>query len=176
MTTRASVNLWIDVVSLIVMIGLTATGGLIHFVLPAGSGHFYSLFGWNRHDIGQLHFYLAVAAVLLLALHVWLHWSWMCCAIARMAGRTTVSQTSQTAWGVSLLVVIAVLIGGGLFWATAFVQKTAPQWEGRGRRVSVDTILPNEADPRVALAVDFAAATHDPSSAGPFDTHPLSPP
>ena len=38
MTTRTSTNFWLDVVSLIVMIGLAATGGLIHFVLPAGSG------------------------------------------------------------------------------------------------------------------------------------------
>jgi len=79
MTTRTSTNFWLDVVSLAVMTGLAATGGLIRFVLTAGSGHFHELFGWNRHDIGQLHFDLAVAAIALLALHVLLHWSWICC-------------------------------------------------------------------------------------------------
>ena len=142
MTTRASTNFWLDVVSLTVMTGLAATGGLIHFVLPAGSGHFYALFGWNRHDIGELHFYLAVTAVVLLALHVLLHWNWICCVIAKMAGKNTPSRKSQTIWGVSLLLLIAVLLAGGLFWASVLVERTAPERGGRGRRAHLDAILP----------------------------------
>ena len=149
MTTRTSTNFWLDVVSLIVMIGLAATGGLIHFVLPAGSGHFYELCGWNRHDIGQVHFYLALAAVALLALHVLLHWNWICCVIAKMVGKTAPSQKSQTIWGITLLLLIAVLLCGGLFWASSLVQKTTPEGGGRGRRAHPDAVpsqaaLPSE--------------------------------
>lgn len=39
MTTRTHTNLWPDLLSLAVMIGLAATGGPIPFVLPAGIGH-----------------------------------------------------------------------------------------------------------------------------------------
>jgi hypothetical protein len=167
MTTRTSTNFWLDVVSLIVMIGLAATGGLIHFVLPAGSGHFYELCGWNRHDIGQVHFYLAVAAVALLALHVLLHWNWICCVIAKMVGKTTPSQESQTIWGVTLLLLIAMLLCGGLFLASAFVQKTAPEGGGRGRRAHLDAVLPDHAALPSENTKETAAPTDKPLPAAP---------
>jgi len=145
MTTRTSTNFWLDVISLVVMVGLAATGGLIHFVLPAGSSHFYDLFGWNRHDIGQVHFYLAEAAIGLLALHVLLHWSWVCCVVAKAVGRETPSRRAQTTWGLVLLLGTAVFLVGGLWWASILVQKTAPEGGGRGRRVHLDTVVPSQA-------------------------------
>lgn len=138
MTSRTSTNFWLDVISMVVMVGLAATGGLIHFVLPAGSGHFYELFGWNRHDIGQLHFYLAVAAVVLLALHVLLHWNWVCCVVGKAVGRETPSRRAQTTWGLALLLGIAIFLGGGLWWASIMVQKTVPEGGGRGRRAHLE--------------------------------------
>jgi hypothetical protein len=125
MTTRTATNFWIDVVSLVVMVGLAATGGLIHYVLPAGSGHFYELYGWNRHDIGQVHFYLAVVAVGLLALHVLLHWGWVCCVVGNAVGRAHLSKRAQTGWGLVLLLGIAIFLVGGLGWSSSRVQKTA---------------------------------------------------
>ena len=166
MTTRTSVNFWLDVVSLIVMIALAATGGLIHFVLPAGTGHFYVLFGWDRHDIGQLHFYLAVAAGALLAVHVWLHWNWICCVIAKMVGKTAPSQKSQTIWGITLLLLIAVLLCGGLFWASSLVQKTTLEGGGRGRRAYLDAV-PSQAALPSENTTETAAPTDEPSPAAP---------
>ena len=131
--TRTAINYWIDAVSLLVMVGLAATGGVIHFVLPAGSGHFATLFGWNRHEFGDLHFYLAVAAVALLAVHVLLHWTWICCVTAKMAGRSAPSQTAQTLWGLALLLAVTLFLGGGLYWATTAVQQTEDGRGGHGR-------------------------------------------
>jgi len=165
MAIRTSTNFWIDLVSLVVMIGLAATGGLIHFVLPAGTGHFYALFGWNRHDIGQVHFYLAVAAILLLALHVLLHWSWICCVIAKMAGKAAPSQRSQTMWGLALLLGVALILGGGLWWASTAIQATAPGGVGRGRRVHFESASPHQA----ALA---SGHWHSVGTAGPTEHTP----
>lgn len=142
MATRSSTSFWIDVLSLIVMFGLAATGELICFVLPAGTGHSHVLLGWNRHDIGQLHSFLAVAALVLLAVHVWLHWSWICCIIAKMGGKPPPSHKSQTIWGLCVLVLLAVLLGGGLLCASALVQKTEHERGRRSRRTNLQRHAP----------------------------------
>ena len=175
MTTRTSTNFWLDVISLVVMIALAATGGLIHFVLPAGSGHFYELFGWNRHDIGQVHFYLAVAAIGLLALHVLLHWSWVCCVVGKAVGRETPSGRAQRAWGLVLLLGIATFLGGGLWWATSMVQKTVPEGGGRGRRAHLDAVLPSQAALSSESTVEGAALTDEPlPAAPPLEARPIA--
>lgn len=138
MTTRTSTNFWLDAAALIVMIGLAATGGLIHFVLPPRTGHSHTLFGFGRHDFGQLHFYLGVAAVVLLALHVLLHWRWICCVVGKSFGNAAPSRRARTTWGLALLLGIALLLGGGLWWASSMVQQTAPERGGRGRRAHLD--------------------------------------
>lgn len=160
MTTRTSTNFWLDVISLVVMVGLAGTGGLIHFVLPAGSGHFYELFGWNRHDIGQVHFYLATAAVGLLALHVLLHWSWVCCVVGKAVGRGTPSRRAQTTWGLVLLLGIAIFLIGGLWGASIMVQKTAPEGGGRGRGAQLEDSQDLRTHPRRARRQAQAASEH----------------
>jgi hypothetical protein len=156
MTAKSSTNLWIDVISLIVMIGLALTGGLIHWVLPAGSGHFQTLLGWNRHDYGQVHFWLAVAAVALLALHVLLHWTWVCCVVAKAVGRESPSRGAQQAWGLALLLFLALLIGGGLWWASTAVQETAREGRGRGGRGR--GVSSRSVDPSAKEVVDYRSS------------------
>lgn len=133
---RTLTNLWIDLASLIVMLGLAATGGLIHFVLPAGSGRFRELFGWNRHDIGHVHFYLAVAAVALLVLHVLLHWSWVCGVVAKALGRGFPCQRTRTVWGVGCCLgspsSLSEDSGGPLAW----FRQAPPTSEGTADRIS----------------------------------------
>jgi len=132
MKARNSTNFWIDVASLVAMIGLAVTGGLVHFVLPAGTGQSHLILGLSRHDFGQLHFYIAVAAIVLLALHVLLHWSWICCVIGEAVGGGTPPRRTQIVWGLALLVGIALLIGGGLWLASSAVQQAASERGGRG--------------------------------------------
>jgi hypothetical protein len=131
MMARSSTNFWLDVASLVVMVGPAATGGLIKFVLPPGTGHSHVLLGFGRHDIGRLHFYLAVMAVVLLALHVLLHWSWVCREAGRAIGHPTLSRRAQVTWGLGLLVGVVLLLGGGFWAAASLVERTAPGSEGR---------------------------------------------
>jgi hypothetical protein len=119
---RIQTNLWLDLASLLVMVGLAATGGLIHFILPAGSGHSHQLLGWSRHDIGSIHFYLAVAAIVLLVLHVLLHWNWLCCVVAKSLGRESPSRRTRTLWGGGMLLGIALFLVGGLSWSARMVR------------------------------------------------------
>jgi hypothetical protein len=132
MSTRTLVNFWLDVSSLLVMLCMTMTGGIMYFVLPPGTGHSHHLFGLGRHDFGTIHFYLAVTAVILLALHVMMHWSWICGVIARALGRPKPSPRVQRAWGWSVLVGLPALIALALWWASGQVERSSETLLARG--------------------------------------------
>jgi hypothetical protein len=134
MGTRTSMNFWLDFLSFLVMIGLAATGGIVHYVFPAGTGHFYLLFGLGRHDFGQIHFYLAVAAIVLLVLHVLLHWSWICGVIGKSVGSPAPSQKARMTWGLSLLCGVVLFLGGGVWWASSKVEQNATPRNGQSNR------------------------------------------
>ena len=57
---RNTLNFVIDATSALVMVGMIATGLLLRFVLPPGSGSRRMLWIWGRHDWGDLRFRLAV--------------------------------------------------------------------------------------------------------------------
>ena len=77
MTPRTLTNFWIDLGLLIVMIGMGVTGGILHFVLPPGTGRSRTLLGLGRHDFSQIHFCIAALVIALLAVHLLLHWKWI---------------------------------------------------------------------------------------------------
>jgi hypothetical protein len=126
MTNQTTVNFWLDLLLLLVVIALAATGGLIHFVLPRGSGHSLLLLGLGRHDFGEIHFYLAIAVVVLFALHVLLHWRWICGVVGKFFGSAAPSGKSQTMWGLSLLCGIVLLLGVFFWWAANSVEHVTP--------------------------------------------------
>jgi hypothetical protein len=87
---RNTVNFIIDFVSLVVLAALAATGLIIKFVLPPGTGgrgrllhsgagreHVKTLLSMSRHQWGDIHFYLSVVFVVLIIVHVVLHWAWI---------------------------------------------------------------------------------------------------
>ena len=74
---KSNVNFIVDAVAFAAFVLLTATGVLVRYVLPPGSGHFIKLWGMDRHGWGQIHFWIAVALMGALALHLLLHWRWV---------------------------------------------------------------------------------------------------
>lgn len=58
--------------------GLAGTGLLLALRLPPGSrgGRGLSVLGWGRHDWGDLHTWLAYAFLLMVLVHLALHWRW----------------------------------------------------------------------------------------------------
>jgi hypothetical protein len=79
------VNFALDAVLLATMLVLISTGALLKFVLPPGSrgGAGLSLWGWSRHEWGDLHFFAATVLVSLICLHLILHWQWVCAMLLR---------------------------------------------------------------------------------------------
>ena len=78
---RANLNFLVDAVALIAFVLLAATGVLVRYVLPPGSGHFSALWGMDRHQWGQVHFWIAVVLMASLGLHLFLHWRWVLCMV-----------------------------------------------------------------------------------------------
>jgi hypothetical protein len=87
---RTTLNFVVDVVSFIALLGLIFTGSIIKFILPPGSSglgreisggrgrsEIKELWSMARHDWGDIHFYLAIAFVVLMAVHIILHWGWV---------------------------------------------------------------------------------------------------
>ncbi len=85
---RNILNIIIDAISLIVFMGMISTGLIINYVLPPGSGRIESLFkgrerpvelylGLSRHDWGDIHIYISLSFLIVLVIHLILHWSWI---------------------------------------------------------------------------------------------------
>jgi hypothetical protein len=126
---RNTLNFWIDFISLLAMLGLIWTGLLIHYVLPPGTGgrgggHGLILWGLDRHDYGNIHFYLALTLIALMVIHVWLHWSWVRATVKKLAGMELTTDTKGTVSGIVLLIIIVALMIGGLLYAEQLVVST----------------------------------------------------
>ena len=87
---RSSLNFIIDLVALLNLLGLASTGFIMKFILPPGTGgrgrllhggpggeHIKQLWSMTRHEWGGIHFYLALLFVILMVLHIILHWGWL---------------------------------------------------------------------------------------------------
>ncbi len=61
--------------------GDVATGALVRYVLPVGSGHTRALWGLDRHGWGHVHFWIAIAFCVATVVHVVLHWGWITCVV-----------------------------------------------------------------------------------------------
>ncbi len=130
MSNKTPINLWLDVVTLVVMLGLVFTGCLLFFVLPPGTGGRHGgeglvLLGWGRHDYGTVHFYLACTLVVLLAVHVWLHWAWVCSVVTKLARHQPPERSTRFRVGLATIGAVLIIVVAPLVWATNHVESAA---------------------------------------------------
>jgi len=77
-------NFTVSAIAFALFVALAATGLLMRFVLPKGSGESLAVWGLGRHGWGGLHFWIAVAMLATIALHLILNWRWI---VAVVRGR-----------------------------------------------------------------------------------------
>jgi hypothetical protein len=108
---RNTINFWVDLLAFIVLFAKIWTGLLIHYILPPGQGRGRSLelWGLNRHEYGAIHFYLAIAMIALIGIHVWLHWSWICGTISGLLKIKKLKPSLCSFYGVAALILLAIL-------------------------------------------------------------------
>jgi hypothetical protein len=89
---KTKLNFIIDALMFLVLMALAGLGFLMKYTLPPGRevwakyGRNVDLtwLGWDRHDWGSIHLYLAFTLLGLLAVHLVLHWSMILGLLARL--------------------------------------------------------------------------------------------
>jgi hypothetical protein len=89
---KAHLNLLIDVILFLQLAAMVGLGLLIQYVLVPGRrrlelygpGTELSFWGWDRHQWGALHYWIGLAFLALIVLHVVLHWDMVRAIAARM--------------------------------------------------------------------------------------------
>lgn len=129
---RNTLNFLVDLASALVVFGIIATGLIIRFVLPPGSGQGRLLWTWGRHDWGDVHFWLAAAAGVLLLVHVALHWQWVCVNAVRVVRRADGEPAYPSAMARNLAGVVLVACLIGLFIGFVWIAQAQVQTVGGG--------------------------------------------
>lgn len=84
--TKPQLIFWTDVLLALLFLGLVWTGVVMTWILPPGSGGggrgrrsqaAPEMWSMNRHDWGDVHFWIAAAMVGLVMVHLALHWRWV---------------------------------------------------------------------------------------------------
>lgn len=136
---RSKLNYAVDLVTVPFILAITATGLILRFVLPPGSGGRAGggglvLFGWSRHDWGDIHFWLTAGLGAIIVTHVALHWAWVC-AVTRnilMPSHTAcqIPSLNRNLAGAAFVLGVVGILWGFTWWATRNVEFRPPQHNG----------------------------------------------
>lgn len=130
---RTTLNFLVDFAAFLAMLGMIGTGLIVRFALPPGTGGRWTIWDMGRHDWGALHYYLAIALLALLLVHLALHWSWTCVIADKLLASIGLSPAAnpavtnrrravrRVAIGCVTLVVVGGAIGGFYWWAASNV-------------------------------------------------------
>jgi hypothetical protein len=116
---RTQLNFAIDAAAFAAFLFLLSTGLLLKYQLVAGSGGLHPvghgrgaadrpitlLWGWTRHDWGQIHYWIAGLLIAILAVHLILHWKWIICVV-----RGTRAEASGSRFAVGLVSLAALVL------------------------------------------------------------------
>ena len=85
---KNSIRYLIDALLFIDICSIAALGLLLAFIIPGGEFFRASKYflGLHRHTWGHIHLYLSVFLIVLLILHLWLHWTWIVQSTKRYFG------------------------------------------------------------------------------------------
>ena len=82
---RSTLYFLVDATGFILLTGLAITGSVMKWVLPPGTGgrqggqgeQVKKLLLLGRHDWGNIHFWLSVSFVVIMLIHLALHYNWI---------------------------------------------------------------------------------------------------
>ena len=103
---RANLNLLINFLLLAFFISLLSTGILLHYIIPPGTGRWVTIWGMDRHQWGGIHFWIAVVFMLLIIIHLYLHWR---CIVIMIRGKNGKEPNIAARLGIPGLAIITAL-------------------------------------------------------------------
>lgn len=91
---RSVWNAVVDALAFAAFVFLVVTGLIMRYSLPPGSGAKVAehrgavdvLWGFDRHEWGEIHFWIALALLGILAVHLVLHWRWVVSVVRGKTG------------------------------------------------------------------------------------------
>jgi hypothetical protein len=126
---KSDLNFIVDAVAFGCFLFMVATGVIMEYLLPPGSGQQVSIWGLDRHAWGDIHFWLAVVLLTTLALHVYLHWRWIVCVLRR---RPSEGSGVRMSLGITALLALLAIALAPLFSPvernTAAPDRAGPRW------------------------------------------------
>jgi hypothetical protein len=147
---RTSLNFVIDAVAFAGFLLLATTGVLMAYRLPPGSGgrdgfgggrgesqrSIELLWGLTRHEWGDVHYWMAIALMAVLAVHLFLHWSWI---VGVVRGRPTSASPQRLALGAVGLISV-VILSLLPFWSATTTATRSELREQQGVASDVESI------------------------------------
>ena len=119
---RTGLNLLIDILAASCFIGMIATGYILHFPLPPGTNKSLALWGLTRHQWGEVHYGISLALLIVLLIHLVLHWQWVVSVVGRQFGSANSGSVRTFRSGMITLLVVSAVVGGFAWLAEVSVK------------------------------------------------------
>lgn len=114
---RTLVNMLVDIAAGVLFLAMILTGFLLRFPLPPGTNQSLALWGLTRHQWGSVHFWISLAFLATLVLHVALHWQWVVSVVGKRILRSGNPKPGMIKPAVVTVLALAGLLGG-FAWLT----------------------------------------------------------
>ena len=82
---RSTINFIVNLASFVAFLGLSVSGIIISLPHKHGPNEAKPL-GISRNDWGDVHLWLGVTFVVLMLVHIILHWGWITCYVKSLFG------------------------------------------------------------------------------------------
>ncbi len=107
---RTLANIIIDIIAAFLLLGMIATGYLLRFPLPPGSNKMLSLWGYTRHQWGDVHFWISLGLLIVFVIHLALHWNWVVTVIGKRCHWVKTAHPSLIRSGILTSVIVIFLM------------------------------------------------------------------
>lgn len=163
---RRNLNFIIDAAAFILLAFMTTTGLIMKYNLPAGLCYKkHMIWGMQRHEWGDVHFWLAVAFFSLMAVHLFLHWRWI---VSVAMGKPREGTAFRAALGILGLVGV-VALSVAPFVSPETVDQTAKYTSQELATVPISAAMSlKDVEARTGVSVDYLMVELDiPETASP---------
>jgi len=128
---RTIANIIIDIVAAFLFLGMILTGYLLRFPLPPGSNKTLSLWGYSRHQWGDIHFWISLGLLVVLVIHLVLHWNWIVTVIGKRCHLVKTAHPSLVRSGILTSCIVTLAITLFAWTAQNSVKETARPMRGK---------------------------------------------
>jgi hypothetical protein len=122
---RTLLNLVVDLTTAFALLAMALTGYILEFPLPPGTNKDWMLWGLTRHQWGEYHFWNSLVLLVLIGVHVCLHWNWIVTVIRQRLWLPKASHKGIFPDAVLAVATLAILFGG-FAWIAHFGVERVP--------------------------------------------------